>query len=290
MTLSAAEIDRYQRDGYLVLDRFVAAATCDRLRARMADLLAGFDPEGVRTVFATDDQRHAQDAWFLDSGDKVRFFFEPGAFDAQGRLRQAKELSINKVGHALHELDPVFAAFSRDSRLADVAAAIGIAEPLLLQSMYIFKQPRIGGEVSCHQDSTFLYTEPLSCVGLWLALEDATEANGCMWAEPGGHRRPLHARFLREGRSTRMLTLDPTPLPTDGLVPLPAAKGTLVVLHGQLPHRSGPNLSDRSRHAYALHLIDGTCRYSPDNWLRRGPDMPLRGFCCHAPLLQAKYA
>ena len=257
---------------------FVAEEACDRLRARMAELLAGFDPEGVRTVFATDDQRHAQDAWFLDSGDKIRFFFEPDAFDAAGGLRQAKELSINKVGHALHDLDPAFAAFSRDRRLETVARSIGFAEPLLLQSMYIFKQPRIGGEVICHQDSTFLHTEPLSCVGFWLALEDATEENGCMWAEPGGHRRPLRQRFVREGQRTHMVTLDPAPLPIEGLVPLPARKGTLVLLHGQLPHRSGPNLSDRSRHAYALHLIDGAARYSPDNWLRRAADLPLRGF------------
>ena len=48
-----------------------------------------------------------------------------------------------------------------------------------------------------------------SCVGFWLALEDATETNGCMWAEPGGHRRPLHQRFVRDGRRTRMVTLDP---------------------------------------------------------------------------------
>jgi phytanoyl-CoA hydroxylase len=98
-------------------------------------------------------QRHAQDSWFLDSGDKVRFFFEPDPFDGQGRLRQAKELSINKVGHALHDLDPAFAAFSRDRRLADVAQAIDMERPLLLQSMYIFKQPRIGGEVICHTES-----------------------------------------------------------------------------------------------------------------------------------------
>jgi phytanoyl-CoA hydroxylase len=144
--------------------------------------------------------------------------------------------------------------------------------------MYIFKQPRIGGEVGCHQDSSFLHTQPLSCVGFWIALEDADETNGCMWAEAGGHHRPLHRRFVREGRRTWMETLDPTPLPEAGLVPLCARRGSLVLLHGQLPHRSGPNRSDRSRHAYALHLIEASARYSPDNWLQRSNELPLRGF------------
>ena len=278
MSLSPEQIDQYHRDGMLVIEGLVEASACDALRIRMAELMAEFDPAGVRTVFGAGDQGHALDDWFLDSGDKIRFFFEPGSFDAEGRLRQPLELSLNKVGHALHDLDPVFSRFSRDPRLAAIARAVGLAEPLLLQSMYIFKQPRIGGEVVCHQDSSFLHTQPMSCVGLWLAVEDADETNGCLWVEPGGHRRPLHQRFVREGRRTRMETLDPEPLPVSGLMPLPASKGTLVVLHGQLPHRSGPNLSDRSRHAYTLHLIDGKCRYSPDNWLQRSPDMPLRGF------------
>lgn len=278
MSLGTAELERYHRDGFLVLDGLVDAATCDALLSRMGELLQGFDPEGVRTVFGSSDQRHAQDDWFIDSGDKIRFFFEPGAFDEAGGLRQAKALSINKVGHALHDLDHVFATFSRDRRFAELADAVGFREPLLLQSMYIFKQPRIGAEVACHQDSTFLHTEPLSCVGFWLALEDANESNGCMWAEAGGHRRPLHQRFVRDGRRTRMETHDSTPLPVDDLTPLPAAKGTLILLHGQLPHRSGPNLSARSRHAYALHLIDGACHYSLDNWLQRRAEMPLHGF------------
>jgi phytanoyl-CoA hydroxylase len=278
MGLSGEQVERYRRNGFLVVPDFVTGAACDRLRARVAGLLDAFDPTGITTVFSTADQRHAQDRWFLESGDKVRFFFEPEAFDPDGRLRQAKELSLNKIGHALHDLDPIFDAFSRTPALARAAAAIGFVQPLLLQSMYIFKQPRIGGEVVCHQDGTFLHTEPLSCTGFWFALEDATVENGCMWAEPGGHRRPLAARFVREGWRTRMVQLDPTPLPTEGLVPLEAAKGTLVILHGLLPHRSGPNRSHRSRHAYTLHLIDGTCRYSPDNWLQRSPDMPLRGF------------
>ena len=50
------------------------------------------------------------------------------------------------------------------------------------------QQPGIGGEVVPHQDNTFLYTEPTTCVGLWLALEDATKENGCLWALPESHK------------------------------------------------------------------------------------------------------
>ncbi len=83
---------------------------------------------------------------------------------------------------------------------------------------------------------------------------------------------------MREGETTRMEVLDPAPLPEEGLVPLEVAKGTLVVLHGSLPHRSGANRSARSRHAYALHLVDGACRWSDENWLQRPAEDPFRGF------------
>jgi phytanoyl-CoA hydroxylase len=116
-------------------------------------------------------------------------------------------------------------------------------------------------------------------VGLWFALEDATVENGCLWALPGGHRLGLKQRFLRAaGGGTRFETLDATPLPDEGLVPLEAPAGTLVVLHGLCPHRSGANRSPDSRPAYAVHLIEGTAQYPPDNWLQRPPELPLRGF------------
>lgn len=277
--LTGEQIQAFRRNGYLKIEGFADPIACDRLMARAADLIDGFDPASVRSVFSTTEQERTTDDYFLTSGDKIRFFFEEGAFDADGKPTVDKQLAINKIGHALHDLDPAFASFSRDPRLAEIAAEVGLAEPRLIQSMYIFKQPRIGGEVVAHQDATFLYTDPISVVGFWFALQDATVHNGCLEALPGGHRLGLKSLFRRDGAGgVETEELAPDPLPTDGFVPLEARKGTLVVLHGLLPHRSRANLSDLSRHAYAVHAIDGTASYPQDNWLQRAPDMPVRGF------------
>lgn len=259
----------YTRDGFLVLPDFCTAAQCQTLRERAGALVESFDPSGVRTIFSTNAQTRTSDDYFLGSGDKVRFFFEPEAFASDGTLRQPKQLSINKIGHALHTLDEVFAPFSQQPQWAELAQDLGVAAPKLVQSMYIFKQPYIGGEVTCHQDATFLYTKPLSVVGLWLAVEDATEENGCLWALAGGHRSNLKARFARAATGgTKFEVLDATPWPTTGLTPLPVRAGTVIALHGLLPHLSYANRTPHSRHAYTLHFIDVNAQYPADNWLQ----------------------
>jgi len=215
--LTDAQRETFAREGFLTITGFADPADCRALMARARAIVDDFDPDSVRSVFSTKRQQHTTDDWFLSSGGAVRCFFEEEAFDEAGRLRQDKHLSINKIGHALHDRDPVFDRFSRDPRLAGICADVGMADPLLIQSMYIFKQPRIGGEVVCHQDSTFLYTEPKSCVGLWFALEDATVENGCMWGLPGRHRDGLRARMVRDGNGgVRMDRRDPTPFDNDG--------------------------------------------------------------------------
>jgi phytanoyl-CoA hydroxylase len=279
MILNSDQLATYERDGLLVLENFVDAKACDRLRARAEELVSEFDPQGIVSIFSTHEQTRTSDDYFLESGDKIRFFFEEHAFLPDGRLRQSKERSINKIGHALHDLDPVFDTFSRAPEIKQLVSDLGIVEPLLLQSMYIFKQSRIGGEVTCHQDATFLYTEPLRMVGLWFALEDATIENGCLWAIPGGHKVGLKSRFMRAaGGGTRFEVFDNRPWPEEKLQPLEVRKGTAIVLHCLLPHLSRENTSARSRHAYTLHIIDASANYPEGNWLQRSAEMPLRGF------------
>ena len=277
MTIKPEQVSNYDTDGFLVLHNFVNPNECDALRSRAAELLAEFDPAGLISIFSTHEQSRLADEYFLTSGDKIRFFFEENAFREDGRLKQEKERSINKIGHALHDLDPVFGQFSRSDKIKKLADDLSIVNPLLLQSMYIFKQPNIGGEVSCHQDSTFLYTEPIDIAGLWLALDDATLENGCLWAIPGGHKHGLKSRWVRSPNGgMEFKTYDAEPWPQDKLVPLEVKKGTLIVLHGLLPHRSLENRSPKSRHAYTLHVIGGNAQYPSDNWLQRST--ALRGF------------
>jgi len=273
------QIAQYERNGFVVLRDFVSPDACARLTNRAGELVRDFDPAGVVSIFSTREQTRTSDDYFLESGDKIRFFFEEGAFNPDGTLRQSKEQSINKIGHALHDLDSVFEQFSRTVAIREVVSDLGIEKPLLLQSMYIFKQPHIGGEVTCHQDATFLYTEPLKLVGLWFALEDATIENGCLWVIPGGHKLGLKSRLVRaDGGGTRFEVFDDSPWPEENLRPLEVKKGTLIALHPLLPHLSRENRSSKSRHAYTLHVIDASTRYPEENWLRRSETMCLRGF------------
>lgn len=269
----------FHQNGFQAIPGLVSRAACQQLRERMSQLVEEFDPsQSPASIFDTEEQRRVQktDLYLLDSYRKISFFFEAGVFSPQGTLTKPKELALNKVGHALHTLDPVFREFCGAPEVGALMRGVGQQRPAVAQTMFIFKQPTVGGMVVPHQDSSFLHTTPPSVVGMWLALEDATVENGCLWAVPGSHKNGLKKRFclrtLPSGeRETYFQGLEGCShdheYSIEGQVPLEAEAGTVILLHGELVHMSHSNTSPHSRHAFTIHCVDMACEWFPGNWI-----------------------
>lgn len=273
--LSKEQIDFFNINGYLVIERFWNEDVVVRLKNEINEILNNLAPEEskVNTVFTTSEQDRSTDNYFLESGDKIRFFWEAGAKDKDGNFVKDPRLCVNKIGHALHDLNKDFQAASYDKRVGMICRDLGLIKPLAVQSMYIFKQAYIGGEVGAHQDGAFLYTEPQSVIGFWWALDDCHESNGCLYAVPGSHNLGMHRRFKRKDpplEGTEFVPSLPIEWDLSSAIPLIIPRGSLVLLHHSLVHYSCANTSANARHAYSIHVVEGTegFLYPNDNWLQ----------------------
>ncbi|KAI9925567.1 hypothetical protein ASPWEDRAFT_29005 [Aspergillus wentii DTO 134E9] len=299
--LTPSQLASFQENGYLIIPDYLTPEEVTSLLTETDSLLDSFPLEShPLTQFTTGDdedstQAHVGDDYFLTSGDKVRFFFEPDAFSAtpdpetgKPTLLKPKKLSINKIGHALHALSPPFEKVSLSERNAAIASSLGFQDPRVLQSMVICKQPSIGGAVPAHRDSEFLYTNPPSAVGWWFALQDARPGNATLGFWKGSHRGKkggaIKRRFVRKenGHGTEFIENDGPGLPrgmeeeeTEGpteeeLEILDITAGSLVLIHGNVLHKSEKNTSPRSRYAYTFHVIEGGegWDYDARNWLQ----------------------
>jgi len=268
--LNQEQKDHYLNQGFLVLENAIQKADIEHLRAAALEIVDNFDIDNNRTVFKTNDRDSGRDDYFFDSAEKVHCFLEEDALDEDGDLIKPAYLAINKIGHAMHDLNPVFKEFCQLPIFGQVMRDIGIQNPLLWQTMYIFKQPHIGGEVRWHQDGSYLISEPATVTGMWIAIEDANRDNGCLWVQPGGHRSPLREIYQVERGEGELTILDTTPWPDSGsAIPVEVSAGSVVIFHDHMPHYSSQNLSDKSRHAFTLHVADKSSRWSDKNWLQR---------------------
>ena len=256
----------FHRDGIVCVENFLDHATVDLLKKEMETLIGKESARRASAAEATafdpkNPDKHSADRYFIESAGKVHFFLEPG----QAEVSVA---TVNKVGHALHTDGSVFQQFTAQPIFGSIARRLGRAHPSVIQSMYILKAPNIGGEVSPHQDSTWIHTTPLSCLGIWFALDDCTIDNGCLLACKGSQWRPLTARCLTNhdsDSSTLHGELPKVDLLT--MEPIQCPKGSMVVFGGETIHASARNCSAFKRHAYVFHLVDDESVWNRRNWL-----------------------
>ena len=270
-TLSAEQIKLYHDEGYLIVDGFLTEEECDTLRARCRVLVDENDFSNHPTVvFNTRESPQFTSEYFNASSDKIRFFFEEGALGDDGKMTVPVHEALNKIGHALHALDPEFKKITFSKKVEGIARSLQMDHPAIAQSMYIFKQPRFGGAVRPHNDTTFLDTTPMTLVGFWIALEDADIENSCLWFVPKSHKNHVNV-----GSSKNSTDGPHSAVGCDDFVAGPVKKGSLVLIDGRVLHKSEENTSNRSRHIYTFHMYDaGKSKWSKENWLQPSENLP----------------
>ena len=218
MQLTADQLAQFHRDGYLAFPEILTPREVEEARQALATLIRQY-PRG-----------------------RLLVQFEPG-------VPTRDELSVRKLMRFC-EVNPFLDGLAhRHPKIRGVVESILGADPILFQDMALIKPPFIGSEKPWHQDNAYFAVTPLASVlGVWIALDPATVANGCMHVLPGEHRhgpRKHHHTFDCEIMPGRINPKQAVP------VELPA--GGALVFAGMLPHQTPANRSSDRRRALQFH-------------------------------------
>ena len=223
--LDAADLAFYRRQGHLTVNGVFA-------HEEMAAVVRDIEAWGESFLAALPaDQRR----WYVDAGVAARTV-------------------LRKLDNP-HAHRAAVQALARDARLVNLVERILGPGVSVYFSQIFFKPPEGGGPKPAHQDNFYFGpTDPEGVCTAWIALDDATLENGCLYFGEGTNQGPVYAHFAPEGEPYN-LQLPASILERQPMMPAPVRKGGISFHHGNAFHQSAPNLSTRWRRACALHYV-----------------------------------
>ncbi|MBM3276786.1 MAG: phytanoyl-CoA dioxygenase family protein [Candidatus Handelsmanbacteria bacterium] len=247
-TITTAHLAQFQEQGYLAFEGVLDPAEVEAAAAALSELTLGLIEaahQGKAEVISSgaNATQNYSGPRIQPPGSPCFVHFESGVDPLALDPAQA-ELKVRKL-HGYHREHPFFTALVQHPRIKGVIEALLGQQALLFGEMALSKPPFIGSEKPWHQDNAYFVYAPLELVATaWIALDDATAENGCMYAIPGGHRagafRHVHGIDcqIAAGR-----------LDLDQCVPVELKAGGGMFFSGMLPHQTPPNRSPRRRRA-----------------------------------------
>jgi len=289
--LTKDQLEKFNKDGYLVLENFFFnSEQCLRMYQEAGKIIEKvIDDEDLEQIpnfpFVSkgDTPTKAEFDYFEQSASDIKLFLNKKEFAAESHHdTEAKAKVIrkraNRLGHALHALNPCFREVTFCTEVKDVIKSIGFHKPIVCQSMYLMMQSPEGPSATGHQASTYVLVEPSKLVGFWSAVTDCTKENGCLEVIPGSHKKGgLKNRFIRNPNKDEfnagkrfIYTEGKAQYPTEGYVPITLKAGSILLLDGFTVHRASNCTASEPRNVYAFHVYDADVgKFSEQNWMKQ---------------------
>jgi phytanoyl-CoA hydroxylase len=216
MLIDSGAVERYRRDGYIVVEDLYSGEEVARMRQVLAQLI-----EGARG---------------LETHDSV-YDLEPSHRPDAPRVRRIK---------LPFKVDPVYRAMAEHSRIIEVLKQL-IGPDIRIQGGKInLKSAEYGSPVEWHQDWAFYPHTNDDLLAIGVMLDDMTMENGPLMVVPGSHLGPTYDHHI-DGRFAG--AIDPANCPVDfsKAMPLLGRAGSCSFHHVRLIHGSAQNLSGRDR-------------------------------------------
>ncbi|MEC7564821.1 MAG: phytanoyl-CoA dioxygenase family protein [Planctomycetota bacterium] len=223
--LTAEQIEQFHRDGHLTVDEFF---TTDQIQVVLKDL----------DIWAAEVRTHLsreEESWFLEqnAGDRA---------------------PLRKLDDPVYHR-PAFQHLAQTPRVRQIIEQLIGPDVSIFFSQVFMKPAHHGGPKPIHQDNFYFDPEDhLRQVTLWIALDEATTENGCLFFANGSHH---------EGVVDHIAPADePFNLQVPGsiaeqytMTAAPVAQGGISIHHGSVFHQSSANQSDSPRRAVAMHFV-----------------------------------
>lgn len=244
--LSDEQVKSFHRDGFLAGVQVLSDRQVEALCAELAGLM---------------DPSHSSHKLFHEYHSNESSNPDTILFHALGAWR---------TGPAFHDVlwSPAFL----------VAASQLLDGPVRFWHDQLFCKPaHHGGVVAWHQDySYWTRTQPMAHLTCWMALDDSTRDNGCLYYVPGSHRwNLLPVTGLAGDMNEIMTVLDDDQKKAFQPVPIELKRGQCSFHHPLTVHGSYENRSDRPRRATLVNVFRDGVRSASDEPLLAGvPAIP----------------
>lgn len=228
--LSTEQTERFRDEGYLILDPCLEEGEVEALRERVRGIADG-------------------EVDFPEASVE----YEPGATG-----RRMKHL--RKINHPSRH-DPFFVDHARHPRILEAMIDL-LGEDLKLFGDQLFMKPPGGIEKTYHQDCPYFPVRPMEVITAWVALDEVTEENGCMYVVPGSHKLGAvdHSEPWMVGDRQDMKIPDAA-IDRERERPVTLRAGGCSFHHGLIQHRSGPNRTQTFRRGLATHYMTARSRW-----------------------------